>query len=29
VDRHMGAPWHCYTANQQVDPDLGYLWMVG
>ncbi len=27
VDRHMGAPLHCYTAGQ-VDPDLGNLGMV-
>jgi uncharacterized membrane protein len=30
VDRHVGAPsLHCYTAGQQVDPDLGNLGMVG
>ncbi len=28
LDRHMGAPLHCYTADQ-VDPDLGNLGMVG
>jgi hypothetical protein len=29
VDRHMGAPLHCYTAGHQVDPDLGNVGMVG
>jgi hypothetical protein len=29
VDRHMGAPLHCYTAGHQVGPDLGNVGMMG